>query len=200
MIIDHDDANVVARGRARTRLTTRLHWFSTVLGVHCTFRIGVTTNREISGGIARPAIEAAENEQVEHVPAPATSGPLETARPGDAIVVLALVPAPTLRPAVTAEADTLLHESLRHIVEGSVPAGARVVPWPQGQLLVVLPHTTRGDAVAMTGEVRRHWHCSWTAPVAVASGVCVVDATSSPDAAVLCASAEVDAARERVGS
>jgi hypothetical protein len=199
MIIDHDDADVVARGRARTLLTTRFHWDSTVLGTNRTFGIDVTTRRDISRSTPRPAIEAAEKEQVEPLPAPATSGPLDTARPGDAIVILALVPAPTLR-AVTPEADSVLHESLGHIVGESVPAGARVVPWPEGRLLVVLPRTTRAHAVAMTGEVRRRWHCSWTAPVAVASGVSVVDATTSADTAAMRASAEVNAAKGRVGS
>jgi hypothetical protein len=130
--------------------------------------------------------------------APAVPAPLAGVRPGDAIVILALVPAPTLRRAVSAEADSMLHESLRRIVEDSVPAGGRVLPWPHGQFLAVLPETTRSSAIAVAGEVRRRWHCSWTAPVAVASGVSAVDACTPAPTAAMLAGAEVVAARERV--
>lgn len=122
---------------------------------------------------------------------------LDRAEPGDAVVIVGLVAAPTLRHTVSPDADALLHESLRRILEETVPDDGRVLPWPHGQFLAVLPRTTRANAATVAGEVRRRWHCSWTAPVAVASGVSAVDASTPATLAAMLAGAELSAAKER---
>jgi hypothetical protein len=62
----------------------------------------------------------------------------------------------------------------------------------------VVPRTTRAQAVMLAGDVRRQWHCSWTAPVTVATGVCAVDVATPAATAAMLAGAEVSASKERV--
>jgi hypothetical protein len=158
------------------------------------------SSADARAGTVHPASEAVPNpgagRRQRAVP-PTRRDPLAGVAPGDALVILALVPASTLRPALTPEAEALLRDSLRRVVEEVVPDGATVLEWRHGQFLAVLSRTTRAEAGLVAGEIRRRWHCSWTAPVTVASGVSSVDVSTPPATAAMLAGAEVSASKER---
>lgn len=120
---------------------------------------------------------------------------LARAREGDVLLVAGLVPAPSLRVALTPEATMVLRDSLLRIVATVAATPDAAVPWIHDAVLAVLRGASADDRRDASDSVRSRWHQAWRAPVTVVTATAAVDAATPASVAVLLAGAELGVAK-----
>ncbi len=154
----------------------------------------MTTRHDAPGATGPVSVrDPVEVRAVDATPVAATL--LARAQHGDALLVAALVPAPSLHVALTPEATTVLRNSLVRIVS-AVVGDDLTVPWIHDQVLALLAGASYQDAIDTGDVVRARWHQAWQAPVTVVTAAATVDPSTPASVAVFLAGAQLGTVKD----